>query len=323
MAFLVFSSHDMFLKLDSHYLSPNSPVEIKLYNGTFNRSDNVITRDRMADVSIVGHRRRTRIDSSQWSDRGSTTVLSLTTGAEGTWVVGVSTLPRLIELTATDFNDYLEHDGATDMLQWRRENNALEQDAVEKYSKHVKTIYQVGEMTTTDWQTALGYPIEFMPLINPGILHAGESFEVELLWKGEPLANQLVYLGSGALSNSHEHHESEGHSHSHTEDGLTAFRTDASGHLSIPIPDHGIYYLKTIYLQHSNEPEITHESNWATLTFEVGHSHGGVAHGHEHDHSHDHDDDHTHEDEFPTTLFFVGSILIFGGLFFWFNRKKS
>ena len=64
MAFLVFSSHDMFLKLDSHYLSPNSPVEIKLYNGTFNRSDNVITRDRMADVSIVGHRQRTRIDSS-------------------------------------------------------------------------------------------------------------------------------------------------------------------------------------------------------------------------------------------------------------------
>lgn len=322
MAFLVFSSHDMFLKLDTHYLEPNSSVEIQLFNGTFSQSDNVITRDRMADVSIVGQGQRTRIDSSQWTERGNTTILSLTTGPVGTWVAGVSTLPRLIELSASDFNDYLQHDGATDMLQWRRENNALDDDAVEKYSKHVKTIYQVGEAITSDWQTALGYPIEFMPLNNPGTLHAGESFEVELLWNGEPLANQLVYLGSKESTHSHDHDESGGHSHeSHSDQGITTFRTDDAGHLSIPIPDHGIYYLKTIYLQHSTEPDITHESNWATLTFEVGHSHGGVAHGH--DHTHDEDHDHDHGDEFPTTLFFIGSILIFGGLFLWFNRKKS
>ncbi len=322
MAFLIFSSHDMFLKLDTHYLQPDSPAEIKLFNGTFSRSDNVITRNRMVDVSIMGQGQRTKIDTSQWTERGNTTVLNITTGPEGTWVAGVSTRPRLIELSAIDFNDYLEHDGATDMLEWRRENNALEKDAVEKYSKHVKTIYQVGELITDDWQTSLGYPIEFMPLNNPGILHAGESFEVELLWQGEPLANQLVYLGSGASSHGHDHNENDVHSHEgNSSDGIKTFRTDASGYLSIAIPDHGIYFLKTIYLQHSEEPGITHESNWATLTFEVGHSHGGVAHGHEDDHDHKHQ--HEHENEFPTTLFFIGSVLIFGGLFLWFNRKKS
>ena len=38
-------AHDLFLKLDSWCLAPNSPVTVDLFNGTFDRSDNVITRD--------------------------------------------------------------------------------------------------------------------------------------------------------------------------------------------------------------------------------------------------------------------------------------
>lgn len=44
----------MFLKLDSYFLEPDKPALIRLYNGTFDKSDNVIDRNRMADVSLVG-----------------------------------------------------------------------------------------------------------------------------------------------------------------------------------------------------------------------------------------------------------------------------
>ncbi|MEL6721003.1 MAG: DUF4198 domain-containing protein, partial [Bacteroidota bacterium] len=192
VAFLLFSSHDMFLKQKTHFLVPNTDSSIELFNGTFAESENIITRDRMIDVSLVGNGERIRVDTSQWTDKGNTTVLNFTTGEAGTWVAGVSTKARNIEMTGEAFNGYLEHDGVLDMLTWRKENDALEEDAVEKYSKHVKTIFQVGDTRTEDWKTVLGYPIEFIPLSNPYDLKIGEELAVKLLFQGEPLANQLV-----------------------------------------------------------------------------------------------------------------------------------
>jgi hypothetical protein len=330
-AFVLFGSHDMYLKLDSYFLSPNRSATIQLFNGTFHESDNVITRDRMLDVSLVGNGERIQVDTNQWTEKDNITLLNIETGAAGTWVAGVSTRARNIEMSAEDFNGYLEHDGVIDMLERRKQNNTLDQDAVEKYSKHVKTIFQVGEQISNDWQTVLGYPIEFVPLENPYDLHPGHALRVELLFQGQPLANQLVYvdkvatqadLHTHADGTTHSHDGGEAHSHdegaehSHTA-GATQLRTDANGILSVPIDSKGIWYLRTIHLVTSDEPGLTHESNWATLTFEIGDGH-----------SHEHTVAHTHEHEeeglgIPSYVFFLGSLLIVAGLFFWFNRKKQ
>ncbi|MEL6142662.1 MAG: DUF4198 domain-containing protein, partial [Bacteroidota bacterium] len=393
--FFLLCSHDMFLKLEDFHLPSNAQASIHLYNGTFERSENVIDRNRMLDVSLVGNGVRTQVDSTQWSEKDSVTILNFTTGSEGTWVAGVSTRPRNIEMAAADFNGYLEHDGVLDMLNWRKENNALDQDAIEKYSKHVKTIFQVGNKKTDDWLTVLGYPIEFIPAINPYDLHAGDTFEALLLWQGESLANQLVYADftatnhdhsrhgdghehdhhqahdhqhDGKDGHSHEHDGDQGHHHDHNDDHkhdhsqasghshdhddahehehtedhthadhdskegeknqhnhttTIALRTNSDGIVSLPLTDAGHWYLRTIYLVPSEEEGLTHESNWATLTFGVseGHSH---SHDHAHNHSHDHEHDghthehgdHTHEHVedspfgIPSYLYWIGSLLI-------------
>jgi len=289
-ALLLFSSHDMYLRLDSYFLEPNTRAAIQLFNGTFEKSENVITRDRMLDVSLVGNGERRSVDDSQWSEKDSITVLNFTTGAPGTWVAGVSTGPRNIEMSGADFNSYLEHDGVLDVLEWRRENQAMDQPAVEKYSKHVKTIFQVGDKTSEDWKTVLGYPIEFVPLENPYDLHPGHTLSVRLLFRGEPLADQLVYVGMGADgaegTSDHSHGEGEEHEHEHTDSstedhthtGGTQLRTDAEGIAKVFLPAKGTWYLRTIHLVPSGEAGLTHESNWATLSFAIGE-------GHSHTHS--------------------------------------
>jgi uncharacterized GH25 family protein len=368
---VLFCSHDMFLKLDTYFLSPNSPTVIQLFNGTFEKSDNVITRDRMIDVSIVSNGKRTRVDTSNWSEKDSMTLLSVNTGDAGTWVVGVSTRARSIEMEAEAFNGYLEHDGVFDMLDYRKEKNLLDQNAIEKYSKHVKAIYQVGDERTDDWQTKLDYPIEFVPLSNPYETHAGHDLEVQLLWQGEPLANQLVYVASEERGHSHSHGDEAAHSHSdsedqahdhshddghthshdhadadahkhegdhahshddgeahthseeaeaHTHTDATQLRTDTEGKVTMNLTNDGIWYLRTIHLVESAEEGFTHESNWATLTFEVGH--GDHSHG-ENDHVHgDHDHAHEHEGGLPGYAYWLGSLALVLGLFFYFNRSK-
>jgi hypothetical protein len=326
LTILLLCSHDMFLKVDRYFLPPQTDAIIQLYNGTFEKSENVITRDRMIDVSLVGQGKRIAVDSTQWFDLDNTTYLNFKTGGTGTWVAGVSTASRVIDMTAEDFNDYLDHDGVLDMLSERKENGTLNTDARERYSKHVKTIFQVGEQLSADWKTYLGYPIEFIPLENPYDIHTGHSLKVKLLRDGSPLTNQLVYLGHDHSEHEHEHehehdhgnnHSHEGHEgHTHNHEGIKQLRTDENGIVEFKIESSGIWYLRTIHLVTSDEENLTHESNWATLTFAIGDGH---THGEDHGHSHAHDE----EDEgFPSSLFLLGSIVLIVVLYIWFSRRK-
>ncbi len=318
LVLLVLSSHDMYLKLKDFYLRPDSDAVIELFNGTFDRSDNVITRDRMIDVSVVGNGKRVNPDTSAWFEKDHTTYLNLTTGKPGTWVVGVSTKPRIFGMSAQDFNDYLTHDGVLDVLEARKQNGTLGDTAIERYSKHVKTVFQVGNERTNDYQTELGYPIEFLLLKNPYDIRPGRSLPIRLVYNQRPLANQLVYVGH-KTSGTHTH---DGSTHSHEDgtdhhhDELQQFRTDDEGRLNIPISAEGIWYVRTIHLVGNTEAGLTHESHWATVTFAVN-----EPHGHEHDHEHSHQE-HDREEGIPVYLFAILSVLTIVVLFFWFNRKK-
>lgn len=362
IAFTVFSSHDMFLKFSNYFLKPNTETVLQLFNGTFEKSDNSIDRNRMLDASLAGNGKRISIDTSQWFVKDSITYLKFKTGESGTWVSGVSTKARNFEMTAKKFNDYLKNDGIIDILEDRKATNTLDEDAVEKYSKHVKTIFQVGTHLSDDWNVNLGYPIEFIPLKNPYEIHSGHKLPVKLLRGGKPLANHWVYVGHkpnetkvhshddkkninthhhGDETHSHDHnnehnHSSENvhshgkdvspqtHSHnttpgeSHEHESVAQLKTDANGIVTITINDEGIWYLRTIHMLKLNDEKLTHESNWATLTFAIG---SGLGHSHDDVTTHEHENEHKHED-FPSYLFWIGSIILVGILFFFFNGKK-
>lgn len=264
------SAHDMFLKLPSFFLEPNATATVALMNGTFAESENAIARDRMLDVSVVGPGGVTHPPTSAWRDSAvhhwnpdsvDTAFLEFQTGEPGTYVIGVSTAPRMITLGAEDFNAYLEHDGVLNMLETRREQGRLDADATERYSKHVKALAQVGEARTETYAHGLGYPIEFVPLRNPYAMGVGETLEVRLLRDGRPVADQLVYASYG------EHH---GHDESGEHVEAVRTRTDDEGVARIPLEHAGKWYVRTIHMVETpGEADVDYESNWATLTFEV------------------------------------------------------
>ena len=255
-------AHDLFLKFDSWFLLPESDSTVDLFNGTFDRSDNVITRDRMLDVSIVdstGQREHPTAD--QWRDVDQRTRLAFRTGASGTYVLGVSTKTRMIEMSASDFERYLEHDGVLDILAARRAAPSTDQPVRERYSKHVKALAQVGTTTAGSPTTALGYPIEIVPLANPYELQIGDSLPVRIVADGMPLADQLVYASHGAH---HVHDENGNHVESFSG------RTDASGQVTIPLDAAGPWYIRLIHMTpEPDETGVDYESKWATLTFEM------------------------------------------------------
>ncbi len=263
-------AHTMFLKLESFFLEPNSEATVALLNGDFDNSENVIARDRMLDVSIVGPDGTVNPPTSAWRDTAmfhwdadsvDTALLSFRTGGAGTYVIGVSTAPTVFTLTAQEFNDYLVHDGVTDAIEQRERAGKTNDEATERYSKHVKAVVQVGDSKDDGWQHELGYPIEFIPLQNPYDLSVGDELEVRLLRAGQPVSNQIVYANNEF---NHAHDDAGGHVEAVTT------RTDGYGIAKIPISGGGRWYVRTIHMVETNsEPDVDYESNWATLTFEI------------------------------------------------------
>ena len=268
-------AHDMFLKLESYYLEPNAAATVSLLNGTFERSENAIARERLEDVSVVGPDGTVHPPTSAWhdvelyadtvetADSVDTAILTFETGAPGTYIIGVSTRPTVFTLSGEDFNAYLEHDGVLDVLDDREEAGTLDDEATERYSKHVKALVQVGDARSDDFSTALDYPIEFIPLQNPYELGVGDALDVRLLRDGEPVADQLVYAG---YEGQHAHADTGEHVHTTP----VSTRTNAEGVARIPLSAAGKWFIRTIHMvETTSEPDVDYESNWATLTFEI------------------------------------------------------
>ncbi|MEN8223734.1 MAG: DUF4198 domain-containing protein [Bacteroidota bacterium] len=257
--FILFTSHELFLKSNSYYLKPDTNSELYLYNGSFNKSENTISRDRIVNAMILGPEYKFSPSPDDYHEQGEVTYLNFKTGNEGTYVAGISTLPREIELSSQEFLEYLKHGGLHEMIAERKEKGLSGKAAREEYSKHVKAILQVSGKKTTHYDIALGYPIEFIPLSNPYELKIGDILAIRLLKDGEELKKQTIHYSLQTQAG---------------EDPLEvkSTKTDKDGLFSITIDKPGIWYVATIHMEESNTPGIDYVSNWATLTFEIRHS---------------------------------------------------
>ena len=258
---LALCSHDLYFKTNSYFLNPNQNSELFIFNGTFDKSENSISRDRIISSNIIGPDYQFKAQDSDWYDKDKATHLKFKTGGQGTYLAGVSTKPRVIELSAKDFNVYLEHDGVLNVLADRKKNGKLNDDAREFYAKSAKVLLQVGNSRSDDYKTVLGYPVEIVPTSNPYQAKVGDKISFQILKEKKSLGGQLVSVGNRAPSAKPSAHE-------HTHDDVSQ-KTDKNGMFTIEIDHSGYWYLRTIDMVESNDANLEYVSNWATLTFEI------------------------------------------------------
>jgi Domain of unknown function (DUF4198) len=248
------SAHDLFLRLETYFVPPDTPVLIRVLNGTFAKSEGSVQRNRLRDITVAGAGTRRQLDTGAWTDTSKTiSMLAIQTGPAGTYVVGASTKPRLIRLEAKDFNAYLEEDGISDVLATRRRTGELHIPARERYHKHVKALLQVGDARTDDYGITLGYPAELVPLSNPYSIRVGQLLAFRCLVDGSPAPRQQVIAGSESTTGKLAQH---------------GYRADSTGVVRVPITRRGKWYVKFIRMVPVRD-SVDYESKWATLTFEV------------------------------------------------------
>jgi len=249
-------AHDLFLKPDNFFVKVGSKVSISVLNGSFLASEGAVSYSRLSDLSVVSPGgKRTKPAESDFTKDKVTAFLNLAPGEAGTYLVGLSTMPREIDLKGADFNEYLEHDGIPDILAERKAKKELDKAVRERYSKHVKTIFQVGDVRTGNYKTVLGYPVELVPQANPYELKPGDTIDILCLKDGKPLANQFVMSGREGAAGKIITGEN--------------VRSDENGVARVKLAGPGKWYVRFIEMSPAKDPKLNYESKWATLTFEI------------------------------------------------------
>jgi uncharacterized GH25 family protein len=252
----VLFAHDLFFRASPYALPAQSEAIVDVLNGTFSKSENGITRDRLSDVSLVTPEGRHALEPERWTEQDPKSTVRVTTGPPGTYVLGAAIRPRMLSLPGDQFNAYLEEEGITEILALRAREKRLNEPSRERYSKYLKALLQVGDSRTGAFDVVLGYAAEIVPEQNPYRLRAGDRLTVRCLVDGQPWARKVILAGGRQGS---------------SDVRLTPQRltTDGEGRATIRLTSAGVWYVKFVAMVEVTEPEANYESKWSTLSFAI------------------------------------------------------
>jgi hypothetical protein len=107
---------------------------------------------------------------------GNSRLFGFDAKADGVYIAATVTTPKLITLSAEEFNEYLVSDGLAHIYRLRAKEKSLDRPGVERYSKSPKALVRVGDAVgkvAGDPCPVVGLPLEIVPLADPFAVKVG------------------------------------------------------------------------------------------------------------------------------------------------------
>jgi uncharacterized GH25 family protein len=173
--------------------------------------------------------------------------------SEGVATLWIKLPSREIELKPEQVVEYLDEVSAPEALRKQWNEMKTPKRWRESYTKHPKTFVRVGDpKSDASWKESTGMFLEIVPEKDPTALRVGDDFPARILKDGKPFANfalNAVHAG-----------ETKGETRT----------TDNGGRVTFQMSKEGRWLLRGTDIRKSNRPDTDFESDFATLTVEVG-----------------------------------------------------
>jgi uncharacterized GH25 family protein len=171
---------------------------------------------------------------------------------EGTNLIAFNSNNSFINLEPGAFNEYLEEDGLSDALEYRKKNNEMGCNGREFYQRCAKTLLQVGEVKDQTFGITTSMPIDIIPSSNPYQLKNKERLRVKVYYKGSPLPNTLIRTWH-RVKNKTEKKD---------------LKTDGKGEIVFPVSTTGKWMISTVKMERLlDNPICDWQSYWGSLTW--------------------------------------------------------
>lgn len=171
---------------------------------------------------------------------------------EGTAMVVFNNVNSFIELDAQKFTAYLNEDGLTNAIDYRKQNKETDSMGRELYQRSVKTIVQVGSNKTDVYKKQTSLPLDIIPLSHPYSVASKQTMKMKVLFQKQPLANQKIRVW----------HKMP--------DGVTdsSFTSNTNGEISFTIEPKGEWMVSCVNMVRlSDDPKAQWQSYWGSCTW--------------------------------------------------------
>lgn len=217
--------------------------------GAFPATDHGVEGDRLAsaEVHIAG-----RVTALRTITRRHDVLVLEAPAGSGLATAWVTLKPRVLELKEALVAEYLHEIGEQDRFAEGWARRPAPRRWRETYRKHAKTFVTLGEAGgDASWREPVGLDLEIVPERSPVGLAAGDTLTIRVLKKGAPLPGFPVRAARAGSAG-------------------TAQRTDAGGRATFRLDAAGPWLLAGTDLRESTQRAGEFESDFTTLTFEVG-----------------------------------------------------
>lgn len=127
----------------------------------------------------------------------------------------------------------------------------------EKFARYMKTLFSVEDHDGHEYDKVLNEASEIVLKDNPYKKRYGEDLNVALLFKGKPAKNEQITLYIKSL---------RGNVYTQT------YTTDDKGGATITMSREGIYMLRNVHVEPTNDKDADYVSWWTTFTFQFSSS---------------------------------------------------
>jgi uncharacterized GH25 family protein len=246
------AGHDTWLLPGKPAVPPGTTVSLDLTSGmAYPAPETAIRADRVARVggrlagkSLEIAERRAAPKSLRFKSR---------LAAPGVAALWVDLAPRSIELATDEVAEYLDDIGAPAEVRKVWADGGKDRRWRELYTKHAKTFVRVGDPgNDRSWTEPAGMALEIVPANDPTSLRTGDELTVLVLADGQPLPGFPLGLV--------REEETKGLLRSTDAQGRVTFRLDRAGR----------WLLRGTRIRRSAKPATDWESDFTTLTLEVG-----------------------------------------------------
>jgi uncharacterized GH25 family protein len=247
-------AHDLYLLPVRFLVNEGEVISAGLHNGdAFPESEVSPVLERVRDMKLVSA--TGSVDVQDLHVSGNSVEGEVRIPASGAYVLIARTVPHAFQLSAKDFNAYLNEEGLTNALKWRKEHGETERPGRERYAKYAKALLTTG-ISNEIHTRPINFELEIVPQLSPYELKPGDGLPISVLLKGKPAVDLQVetsWAGNGSPTKT-----------------MIIGNTDREGKIVVPNLVPGRWRIHTVVMEPCPDVAAADwESRWASLTFEI------------------------------------------------------
>lgn len=247
------SAHEYWLEPKNFFPAPNEKTTVHLYVG-----DGLIKDREERPFQLIKTSMFQLFSTAQiWDLKASLIdealpIYNFSADKSGNYLLAMERNWSYIKLEPDKFEDYLREDGMEYVIAERAKLGESAKQGRERYSRHIKSLLQVGDRRDATYRKRVGLKLEIVPLENPYAKKIGDRLNFQILFDGRPLTGRTVFADNRA--------------------GATQkMTTDKNGQIAVNLDRKGLWLVRLVTMRRCEKDcgEADWESFWGAYSFGV------------------------------------------------------